>query len=92
MTAVGKSMTAAITLPIIAVGGFALKTGIEFESAFAGVRKTVDATEGELAELSDGIRAMAKEIPAATTEIAGVAEAAGQLGSETDSILGFTRR
>lgn len=91
MTAVGKSMTAAITLPIIAVGGFALKTGIEFESAFAGVRKTVDATEGELAELSDGIRKMAKEIPAAATEIAGVAEAAGQLGIETDSILGFTR-
>ena len=91
MTAVGKSMTAAITVPIIAVGGFALKTGIEFESAFAGVRKTVDATEGELAELSDGIRAMAKEIPAAATEIAGVAEAAGQLGIETDNILGFTR-
>ena len=91
MTAVGKSMTAAITVPIIAVGGFALKTGIEFESAFAGVRKTVNATEGELAELSDGIREMAKEIPAAATEIAGVAEAAGQLGIETDNILGFTR-
>ena len=91
MTAVGKTMTAAITLPIVAVGGFAIKTGIEFESAFAGVRKTVDATEGELAELSDGIRKMAKEIPAATTEIAGVAEAAGQLGIETDNILDFTR-
>ena len=91
MTSIGKGMTAAITLPIVALGGFAVKTGIEFESAFAGVRKTVNATEAELAVLSDGIRNMAKEIPAAATEIAGVAEAAGQLGIETGAILGFTR-
>lgn len=34
---------------------------------------------------------MAKEIPASTTEIAAVAEAAGQLGIETESIEEFTR-
>src|SRR5690606_38763521 len=37
------------------------------------------------------IRDMAKEIPAAATEIAGVAEAAGQLGIEVPNILSFTR-
>src|SRR5690606_23181063 len=61
------------------------------ESAFAGVEKTVDATEEELNALKKGIRDMAKEIPATTTEISKVAEAAGQLGIETDSILSFTR-
>src|SRR5690606_25734010 len=58
---------------------------------FAGVRKTVDATEAEFAELEKGIRDMAKEIPAAATEIAAVAEAAGQLGIQKNAILGFTR-
>lgn len=42
-------------------------------------------------DLKNGIRDMAKEIPASTTEIAAVAEAAGQLGIKTESVLGFTR-
>jgi TP901 family phage tail tape measure protein len=71
--------------------GLAVKSAIDFESAFAGVEKTVDATEEELNALKKGIRDMAKEIPASTTEISKVAEAAGQLGIETDSILSFTR-
>lgn len=45
----------------------------------------------EFAEFEKGIRSMAKEIPAAATEIAGVAEAAGQLGIQNDALLGFTR-
>lgn len=63
---------------------------IEFESAFAGVKKTVNATDSELMALSDGIKDMALQIPATTTEIASVAEAAGQLGIATDDILPFT--
>lgn len=91
MTAIGKSMSMKVTAPIVAMGTLAAKSAIDFETAFAGVRKTVDATEEEFTALSDGIRGMAKEIPAAATEIAGVAEAAGQLGIEKESILGFTR-
>lgn len=67
------------------------KIGIGFESAFAGVKKTVNATDDQLATLRDGIRGMAKEIPSSANEIAGIAEAAGQLGIKTDSILSFTR-
>ena len=69
----------------------AVKAGMSFESAFAGVRKTVDATAEQLAGLKQGIRDMAKELPTSANEIAGVAEAAGQLGIETDNILGFTK-
>ena len=69
----------------------ATKGAINFESAFTGVEKTVDATDEELAQLKKDIRQMAKEIPASTTEISAVAEAAGQLGIKTNDIMNFTR-
>lgn len=87
----GKALTTKVTLPIIGLGTAATKASIDFESAFAGVRKTVDATDKQLAVLEQGIRNMAKEIPASATAISEVAEAAGQLGIETDNILSFTR-
>lgn len=87
---VGSALTKSVTLPLAGLGGLASKSAIDFESAFAGVKKTVNATDKELSELEKGIRNMAKEMPPAATEIAGVAEAAGQLGIETPNILGFT--
>lgn len=68
-----------------------LKAAVNFESAFAGVRKTVNATEQEFASLETGIREMAKTVPATAVEIANVAEAAGQLGIQTPNILDFSR-
>ncbi|CAH1054018.1 phage tail tape measure protein [Paenibacillus pseudetheri] len=91
MADVGKSLTSLVTVPLVAVGGASLKVASDFESAFAGVRKTVDATEAEFAQLRDGIRNMAKEMPQSASDIARVAEAAGQLGIKTSSILGFTK-
>jgi TP901 family phage tail tape measure protein len=88
---IGSRLTTGLTVPLAAAGGGALAASVSFESAFAGVRKTVDATEEELATLSDGIRQMAKETPQSATAIAGIAEAAGQLGIQTENILSFTK-
>jgi TP901 family phage tail tape measure protein len=68
-----------------------INAAMEWESAFAGVRKTVDASEEEFADLSGAIRGMAKEIPIGSTELAGLAEAAGALGVAKDDIMEFTR-
>lgn len=91
MMKVGKKLSMYVTAPIAAMGVGAFKAAVDFESAFAGVRKTVDATESEFQTFSSEIRNMSKEIPAAATEIARVAEAAGQLGIKNDAIIGFTR-
>lgn len=95
---VGKELTMKVTAPIVAFAGAGVKAASDFESAFAGVKKTVDEVydaNGNLVvsydDLEKGIRDMAKEIPASTTEISEVAEAAGQLGIETENVLGFTR-
>lgn len=90
MTDLGKNLSMKVTAPIAGLGTVATKAAIDFESAFAGVRKTVDATEEEFAQLEKGIREMSQRMPASATDIAAVAEAAGQLGIETDNILKFT--
>jgi len=71
--------------------GFAdcAKASIEYESAMTGVIKTVDGTPAQIQAISDGIKEMSTVIPATTTEIAAVAEAAGQLGIATDDVLNF---
>ena len=63
---------------------------IEFESAMAGVAKTTDMTQAELGDMANAIQDLSTRIPATTTEIAGVAEAAGQLGIAKDDILAFS--
>lgn len=88
---IGKAMSKAFTIPLAGIGAASTKAAIDFESAFAGVRKTVNATEDEFKALERGIRDMAKEIPASAVEISRVAEAAGQLGIQKDVILSFTR-
>lgn len=87
----GRTLTRNITAPLAAISGLSVKAAIDFESAMIGVRKTTDLTDEEFERMSQGIRNMAREIPASTTAIAEVAEAAGQLGIEKDSILDFTR-
>lgn len=89
-----KGVATAATVVTTALAGVALysiKTGIQFETAFAGVKKTVNATDDELQGFREGIRDMAKDIPQSAAAISGVAEAAGQLGIKNEYLLDFTR-
>lgn len=71
--------------------GLAVSVGSEFESAFAGVKKTVDASDVEIMQMRDDLRQMAKEMPTSAAELSAIAESAGQLGIETGNITEFTR-
>ena len=89
-----QAVAAAATLAgtaVMGIGTMAARAGIGFESAFAGVKKTTDATAQEYAQIKEEILAMTREIPATGEEISAVAEAAGQLGIEKENLLGFTR-
>ena len=66
------------------------KAAIGWESAFAGVEKTVEGTTAQLQGINDGLRDMSTRIPTSAEDLAGIAESAGQLGIETDAVLGFT--
>lgn len=83
MTAFGATTVAAL--------GAATKAAMDWESAWAGVTKTVDGTPEQMAEIEAGLRGLAKTLPSTHTEIAGVAEAAGQLGVKREDIISFTK-
>jgi TP901 family phage tail tape measure protein len=87
-----------LTAGIVALGAGSLKLAIDFESSFAGVRKTVDGVNDEFGNLTDvgkqvqkGIEDLALEIPATTEELARMAEMAGTLGIKSPEIIGFTK-
>lgn len=74
----------------------AAKAAIDFEDAFAGVRKTVDEADLQRAGLSfdklaRSFRDMATEIPISAVEFARIGETAGALGIRAKDIQEFTR-
>lgn len=98
MATVGDRLTAGVTLPIVAGVTAVVKAASDWESAFAGTKKTVDEVvdaNGNVVysyeQLEGELRNLAKQLPATHSEIAGVAEAAGQLGIETENVTSFTR-
>lgn len=86
----GKALAGFGAVTVGALGA-SIKAAIDWESAWAGVLKTVDGSEAELAALEVSLRELARTLPASHTEIAAVAEAAGQLGIETKNVAAFTR-
>lgn len=83
MLAAGTAITAGL--------GMAAKAAMDWESAWTGVLKTVDGSDQQLAAVEGGLRNLAKTLPSTHTEIAQVAESAGQLGVKTKDIVGFTK-
>lgn len=89
---VGQSITTHLTLPIAAAFAASSKAFIDWESAFTGVMKTVDETATtSYADIEEGIKKLATETASSKTEIAGVAEVAGQLGISADDVVEFTK-
>ncbi|PYG00157.1 phage tail tape measure protein, TP901 family, core region [Georgenia satyanarayanai] len=86
----GATMVGFGTATVAGLGASAA-AAVNWESQWAGVTKTVDGTETQLAGLETGLRGMARELPAAHGEIAAVAEAAGALGVKTEDVQGFTQ-
>ncbi len=78
---------AALLLPIKK----SAEASIDFESSFACVRTTVEATEPQFKQLQKDFRNMAKQIPVDVNEINKLGESAGQLGIPIGSMKKFVR-
>lgn len=90
-TQLGQSLTKVLTLPLLGIAAGSAKLAMDFESSFAGVRKTVDATEGEFQQMSQAFRDLAKTIPINVNELNRLGEAAGALGIPKKEIVSFSK-
>lgn len=98
LSSVGTTLTTSVTAPIMAGTIAVTKAAIDWESAFTGVKKTVNEmvdANGNVtysyAKLEKQLKGLATQLPATHQEIAQVAENAGQLGISTDHIVEFTK-
>lgn len=87
-TKLGKQLTK-VSAGIVTAGVYAGKAAIDWESDFAGVRKTVSGTEQQLQDLERALLDM--EVPTDYSELAAIAANAGQLGIATENVAEFTR-
>ena len=90
ITKIGQEMTLALTAPLVMLGKEMYGDAVEYESAFAGVTKTVTGTKEEYDALYSDLLKLSERNPTGFTEAAGVMEMAGQLGVAKEELTGFT--
>lgn len=66
------------------------QASIAYESAIAGVAKTTDLTDTELAAMRESLQNLSTEIPVTANELANITESAGQLGIAKQNLIAFT--
>lgn len=88
---IAKGVTVAATIASVGAVGAVIKTFASFEDAFAGVAKTVEATDEELAKIQKGLLDLSKQIPVNFEQLSDLARLAGQFGIATGDIVEFTR-
>ena len=62
----------------------------EFETAMAGVKRTVGGSDGFLYDMGESFKQMSTTMPITATELAGIATTAGQLGIAQSNVQNFT--
>lgn len=90
----GGAMAVALTpigLGLIAIAEQAAKTAISFETAFAGIKKTISATPEQFVVIRDNLRDLAKEIPLPFEALAAIGEQGGALGIAQEGISTFVK-
>jgi len=75
---------------VAAIGG-SVAAAANYETAFANVKKTVEATRPQLARLHDDFIDLSKSIPTSASELANLAGEAGALGVEAKDLRRFTK-
>lgn len=94
----GLGLGSKVALGAAGLGVFALykelqiasRAAIDFESSFAGIRKTVDGSEQEFAAIAEGMRDLSTEIPITVDELNRIGELGGQLDISKARLVDFT--
>lgn len=91
MQAAGATLTRTVTGPLVALGTVSVRSAVEVDSALTGVRKTLDATEGEYQKLKDAAIESSKQQPVDAATILNIEALGAQLGFGIDELEEFSR-
>jgi len=80
MMNVGKRMSTALTLPVVAAGGIAINEFRKFQKGLIGLGKTTDIQGTNLRRFGKAFIEMSKRIPLTARQLLALGEAAGQMG------------
>ena len=69
MTSAGKTMTAGLTLPILAMGTAVVKVSMDFEKSMANVSTLVDTSVESMDDMKDAVKEIAKRTPVALADL-----------------------
>lgn len=89
-SAFGDTLSKRVTLPLMALFGGGVKNIIDFDSAKASVKKTVDMTEEEYEKLFSTIVDKSKNMPISAPDYSELVAEAGQLNISNDKLIDFT--
>ncbi len=91
MEKIGKTMTVAITTPLVLLGKKMYGNAVDYESAYVGMTKTVEGTEEQYAALVETAKELSETTPMGYTELMGIAQTGGNLGVAIDDMETFMR-
>ncbi len=86
---VGKMLTKSVTVPLIAVGTYAGKTAIQFDTAMANVRKTTNMSNAEIEKLAQSAQNLSTKQPVTAETLLNIEALGAQLGVAHDRLESF---
>lgn len=91
MSKMGDMLTKSVTVPMVAIGTYAAKAAIGFDTALANVRKTSDLTEQQLQKLGDSALDLSTKQPVTAETILNIEALGAQLGVADDELESFAK-
>lgn len=92
MQRMGRTMSMYVSGPLMALGGKAYKTALDFESATVSMQKTIDETDTtKYADIEAAFKSLSETAPVGYTELMELAGQAGALGVGADQVVEFVK-
>lgn len=86
---VGKMLTKSVTVPLVAIGAYAGKTSIQFDTAMANVRKTTNMSSEQIEKLARSAQNLSTKQPVTAETLLNIEALGAQLGVAHDKLESF---
>lgn len=85
----GKMLTTSVTVPLVAMGAYAGKTAIQFDTAMANVRKTTNMSSEEIEKLAQSAQNLSTKQPVTAETLLNIEALGAQLGVAHGNLESF---